>query len=1057
MGSNEKKFQELSAEKIYKRLYCTKSASPDDKKRFLLADEVGLGKTITAAKVIEKRAANLKKENKSMKVGYVCSNLALAKTNADKLIRNVGSNLSANFAKHDRISLFFLDYYCAGQKYKKSDNHSDIEIFPITPATSLKKRRGNGKEEERRYAFWLMPIFDDSGEFQLLFDYGKEIISNIKNKINDVPMLLERYDSLDEKTKDKYIFEKRTKKYFDIDTFMLREAIKAINKEIFFPYIKKYVISYGYHSDNVRELITNIHLRKKLQNQLKKLEQSFDTLKELQNKYKFIEDFKNKMQEWEQKVYTEKKDAEKINITDIFDCISLFFAKHLLKLDLMLLDEVQNYADVIEKVNLSEKTDTDILYKENFKALVQAVLGNDRPVLMMSATPFRIMKDDENDKAQNADEASDKEVDYTIEQSKKSIYKQFLMTVEYLLPKDRKSSWETDWKTQEEKKKRAVDEGNKDNYIDAVNKQETLLREANILRTERFHSNEETKFVSKYESILDDKNECYKILAEELLRMKKMLNDNNEEKSMGKNFIKSTPALLSFSCGYKKFEDCTEINKNDSQVRINFTLNSERIKNKDKLFADGSEDNDSGLLYNSRIRKLFQVIFDEEEQHKLLFIPPIHSSSELGGVFKGKKGISKRLFFSDYVMTTRSLAALLSYEAERRVYNDLKGKYGNLEQTFKEGIPLTPDNKAIMLSWDKAEKKFSFKDINPEEKNLRNKIKDSLYNADKSSENNSKGSIYSYAENRDIGNKKEFCKAYFGYMTSSYSLMVMLAYCKKMPKSVYDLIMQYGADGCIHDVFDEYIFSSEYEPNNLNEEDFAKNVLNLFSQPYRVQYNGSKKSIKTHFALSHNGTDKDKDSTDSDTLNGKINRFNSPFLPFNFISTSIGSEGFDFHLYCRKIVHWSLVYNPVKFEQREGRINRYHCYANRLKANALAEEENIVIKEDFWTDLFNGLNKDKTDLVPDFVTSMPQNIPDSYFKEDNSTACDFVREFYYYPFSFELKKLDDVLTALGYYRAFLGSLHDDGFEEKFRDFIKDEKDIKKFFINISPFPSENNK
>ena len=89
MISAPKKFQELSAEEIYKRLYCTESASPDDKKRFLLADEVGLGKTITAAKVIEKRAGVLKAENKQMKVGYVCSNLALGRTNAQKMMKHI--------------------------------------------------------------------------------------------------------------------------------------------------------------------------------------------------------------------------------------------------------------------------------------------------------------------------------------------------------------------------------------------------------------------------------------------------------------------------------------------------------------------------------------------------------------------------------------------------------------------------------------------------------------------------------------------------------------------------------------------------------------------------------------------------------------------------------------------------------------------------------------------------------------------------------------------------------------------------------------------------------
>ena len=1067
MISAPKKFQELSAEEIYKRLYCTESASPDDKKRFLLADEVGLGKTITAAKVIEKRAGVLKAGNKQMKVGYVCSNLALAKTNADKMIRNIGSNLSVNFARYDRTSLFFLDYYHAGKKYKEPNKYivSDINIFPMTPATSL-KRSGNGTEEERSYALWLMPIFDDKGENKLLFDFGKEIIEKFQTivqvrkshswhiaKEEKEEELREKYKSLDENTRKKYIYGSDNEEYFLTTQFITDTAVE----ERFRPYIKKFLPDITWRTGCYTKDLEKSFAKPIVDMYYKfdEIKNSFEILQELEKKYEFVTTFKEQMSEWKRKVYTEKKDASEIDIRKILDCISIFFTNHLSKFDLMVLDEVQNYADVIENVNSSEKTNTAVFDKKDFNALVQAVLGDDRPVLMMSATPFRIMKDNKNDKAQNADGDSDEETDLSIPKSQKSIYEQFLMTVEYLLPKDRKSSWKTDWKTSTGDKEKAVASGNKDAYIKAVKAQEELLREASILRTERFLSGVETKFVSKYESIMDGTDKCYKVLAEELLRMTNMLNDDGEEKSMGKNFIKSTPALFSFSYDYKKFTDCKELTKKDD--KHNFTLNSDRIRNKDKLFADGLEDTDSGLLYNSRIRKLFEVIFDEEKQHQLLFIPPIHSSSESGGVFKGKKGISKRLFFSSYVMTTRSLAALLSYEAERRVYEDLKEKYGNPEQAFKEGIPLTPDNKEIMLSWDEKKKELYFSGVDTKDTHWHEKINNPLYKADKNSKNNSKGSVYRYAENRDIGDKEAFCKAYFGYMTNSYSLMVMLAYCNEMPKSVYDLIMQYGADGCIHDVLDEYIFSGEYEPNNMNENEkyFAQNVLNLFSAGYSVKgecADFKNEKMKTHFALAHNGTDKDQDSTNSDTLNRKIKRFNSPFLPFNFISTSIGSEGFDFHLYCRKIVHWSLVYNPVKFEQREGRINRYHCYANRLRANALAEEKNIVIKEDFWTDVFNGLNKDKTGLVPDFVTPEPENIPDSYFEEDNNTVCDFVREFYYYPYSLELRKLDDVLETLGYYRAFLGSSHDDEFEEKFRDFIKniETEDIKNFFIDISP-------
>ena len=57
--------------------------------------------------------------------------------------------------------------------------------------------------------------------------------------------------------------------------------------------------------------------------------------------------------------------------------------------------------------------------------------------------------------------------------------------------------------------------------------------------------------------------------------------------------------------------------------------------------------------------------------------------------------------------------------------------------------------------------------------------------------------------------------------------------------------------------------------------------------------------------------------------------FNSPFWPFVLISTSIGQEGLDFHLWCHAIVHWNLPSNPVDLEQREGRVHRYKGHAVR--------------------------------------------------------------------------------------------------------------------------------
>ncbi len=57
--------------------------------------------------------------------------------------------------------------------------------------------------------------------------------------------------------------------------------------------------------------------------------------------------------------------------------------------------------------------------------------------------------------------------------------------------------------------------------------------------------------------------------------------------------------------------------------------------------------------------------------------------------------------------------------------------------------------------------------------------------------------------------------------------------------------------------------------------------------------------------------------------------FNSPFWPFVLATTSVGQEGLDFHTYCHAVVHWNVPSNPVDFEQREGRVHRYKGHAVR--------------------------------------------------------------------------------------------------------------------------------
>lgn len=83
--------------------------------------------------------------------------------------------------------------------------------------------------------------------------------------------------------------------------------------------------------------------------------------------------------------------------------------------------------------------------------------------------------------------------------------------------------------------------------------------------------------------------------------------------------------------------------------------------------------------------------------------------------------------------------------------------------------------------------------------------------------------------------------------------------------------------------------------------------------------------------------------------------FNGPFWPFVLVSTSVGQEGLDFHPYCHAVVHWNLPHNPVDLEQREGRVNRYKGHAVRKNvAAAFGSSPDLPSHSDPWGALFTA-------------------------------------------------------------------------------------------------------
>ncbi len=143
--------------------------------------------------------------------------------------------------------------------------------------------------------------------------------------------------------------------------------------------------------------------------------------------------------------------------------------------------------------------------------------------------------------------------------------------------------------------------------------------------------------------------------------------------------------------------------------------------------------------------------------------------------------------------------------------------------------------------------------------------------------------------------------------------------------------------------------------------------------------------------------------------------FNSPFRPFVLATTSIGQEGLDFHPYCHRVYHWNLPSNPVDLEQREGRIHRYKGHAIRknvaLRHGLAGLHGRYRVGDDPWSILFNAAaaerRPDVSDLVPYWV-----------YPVDGGARVE--RRIPMLPFSREQQRLPDLKASLAVYRLVFG-------------------------------------
>lgn len=1016
---NLKDFQKATVEKVVELL--------DSNNRVLVADEVGLGKTLVAKGVIAKLAEKHKKQNKTtpFKVIYVCSNATIALQNLKKLA--IGDTKLSDVSS-SRLSMQHLKM--------NEENNEEIKLISITPSTSFKVTSiSNGGLVDERALIYLF-------------------VKNLKN-----------------------YYEEGLYRFFRLKVNEISWNEKIDN------YRKKIDDNKSYRED----------ILQKLQCQLE-LEKNKDIITALED------------------ICTNKTDEENIKIIGRLRYIFASISIEMLKADLVIMDEFQRFKDLID-FNKENKNEMQML-AEKFLS------NNETKVLLLSATPYKIYSTME-------EVASSEQEDH---------FSEFINVMNFLASngenindlKNKLKQYSTSFHKNECVKDIKRKKDDLENYLSEY-----------ICRTERIFALDNNNGLIKSKI---DKLEIQKEDIKSYIQLQNILNKYDIPGNAPVEYIKSAPYLLSFMSDYKLKEKLVSKLKN-TDLR--------KEKNLDLLFLNKKKLDYSHIINdtNAKFSYLLNELFQQNEE-KLLWVPPSKPYYKPSGVFEGVHNFSKTLIFSKWVFVPRMISTLVSYEAERRVVNALPKDYRqreNYSSYFSYNLSKKDLNSFHKNSAYTKFKESSFKEIllyitndlvslfNPyNDLNIERTLDDIIqcitnklnHRRKEYNISNEDINIFSFlhsifgknGEEEDHGNRMCFSYnkilEYIALLSiASPTVVAYRTLCRYIDSNNYDVsegakkiaekfldmfgqkhisavleaavsnedssnskeqyffekLLLYCAQGNLQSVFDEYahLITGGKKLNKEEEiENFVKTFEESFTLPsatYQIDtissylpkskdsYKNSYLNMRSHYAASFlkgTGLQEDIEKRQENLLTS----FNSPFRPFVLTSTSIAQEGLDFHQYCRKIVHWNLPHNPIDIEQREGRINRYKNLAIRQNI-ALKYGTNLELNknDDIWNKMFEKAYKDyknqekKSDLVPYWI------LPVGNDKQDDIVYIERIIPMY--PYSKDRLIYEKLMKILTYYRLTIGQSRQEEFVKYIisSDKFSGIKELKQLFINLSPY------
>ena len=1048
-----KDFQRRTANHAFERLYSGNGSG----RRFLVADEVGLGKTMVARGIIARVLEHLHDKVARIDVVYVCSNAAIAEQNARRL--NVRKD--DGFSIATRLTLLPIQVHNLSKR--------SINFVSFTPGTSFDLKSRCGRKDERIVLFKML-----------------------------------------ERTKTRLGHNPRGLRNLLQDSVLLENWDRSIEKwdERIDPTIRKNFI------DKIR---ANQSLRRKL----KRLSEYFSDRR--------------------RKVTWEHQNDR----LDLIECLRRTLASvciDALEPDLVILDEFQRFREL-----LGGESEAARLARELFGY-------KDVRVLLLSATPYKML-------SLNHEEEDDH-------------YPDFLKTLGFLYdnPEEVKAV-ERDIARYRRALYAVGEEGS-----DAVKvvrcSLERRLR-AVMCRTERIG-------VTRDRDAMLAEPPCPAPVASADLRQARLVDSLSQavDAPDAVEYWKSSPYTLSFLRHYKLHERLMEKTARPSAEML------EALKRDARGLLERKQLDDYKSLdpSNARMRSLFSDTLDREFW-KLLWMPPSMPYSEPEGSFRSVGSATKALVFSSWSLVPDAIAAICSYEAERRML----AKYGRRRQLEREKLydevkallqfsreadgrltgmnalarlypspalatlvdPLTlaiehgegaPLSRKLLL--DLAERA-----LRPEVQRIisnypRTGRKDErwywafpiLLDAEKwedavnwcRSDGNT-GWVTMAAEDEPgtyfLEHVKHFVQAADGCLDpplgrppanlsrivaelalggpgicvlralqriaspelslADFAMLSAAAHGASgfrtlfnMPESIcllrgtkpnipyWRLALQYSIDGNMQALLDEQVHVLQeslglisVHPKQRVEETAKTLAKSLSIRTAKVgvdeyQIDKDKQRIarndfnmRSRFALRFGELKNDEEQTLARADTVRI-AFNSPFRPFILASTSVGQEGLDFHTWCHAVMHWNLPSNPVDLEQREGRVHRFKGHVvrkNLAQAYGLKALRKInSISSDPWRVMFDMAAEERasgdSDLVPYWI-----------FEKEGGARVE--RRVPLIPYSREIGQLARLKQGLALYRLVFGQPR----QEDLLGYLSEKlagEDIKKIVeeckIDLSP-------